>query len=149
MLETKCTFCSSKLCACWRSLQPQPNATRIYVGELELLQLRRKIGHELTDHQNQALDQFLREYSDELMHIAAWIAHQTDSTTRMAGDPSRLLQQSFEDHPSSHAEAITNICQQMVASLFILRPQARDTQSGFKGDVGWGISRPIRAEASL
>ncbi|GEM_PF-7118708 len=35
----------------------EPTLRSIYVGELELLQLRRKIGSELTDHQDQALDQ--------------------------------------------------------------------------------------------
>ena len=75
----------------------------------------------MTLHQNQALDYFLNEYSDELMHIAAWIAHEEDAPARITDDSIRLLQQSFEDHSSPNSQAITDICQKMVSSLLMLR----------------------------
>jgi hypothetical protein len=75
----------------------------------------------LTQHQNQALDHFLNEYSDALMHIAAWIAHEEDAPARITHDSIRLLLQAFEDHTSPNSQAITDICQKMVSSLLILR----------------------------
>jgi hypothetical protein len=75
----------------------------------------------LTLDQNQALDYFLNEYSDELMHTAAWIAHEEDAPARITDDSIRLLQQRLEDHSTPNSQAITDICQKMVASLLMLR----------------------------
>jgi hypothetical protein len=75
----------------------------------------------LTQQQNQALDGFLSEYSDGLMHIAAWIAHQEDAPARITDDSIRPLQQAFEEHSSANSQAITDICQKMVSSLLMLR----------------------------
>jgi multidrug resistance protein MdtO len=107
---------------CERIQRAQPALRSIYLLELSLLSHRgrREIDSELTQHQNQALDHFLNEYSDELMHIAAWIAHEGDAPTRITDDSIRLLQQSFEDHSSRNSQAITDICQKMVSSLFML-----------------------------
>ena len=87
---------------CERIQRAQPALRSIYLLELSLLSHRgrREIDSELTQQQNQALDSFLREYSDGLMHIAAWIAHEEDAPARISDDSIRLLQQSFED-PSS------------------------------------------------
>ena len=65
---------------CGRIQRAQPALRSIYLLELTLLSHRgqREIDSELTQHQNQALDHFLSEYSDELMHIAAWIAHEEE-----------------------------------------------------------------------
>jgi multidrug resistance protein MdtO len=106
-----------------RIQRAQPALRSIYVLELSLLshRRRREIDSELTQHQNEALDHFLKQYSDELMHIAAWIAHQEDAPARFADDSIRLLQRTFEEQSSPKLRAITDICQKMVSSLLILR----------------------------
>jgi multidrug resistance protein MdtO len=108
---------------CERIQSTQPALRSIYLLELSLLSHRgrREIDSELTPHQNQALDHFLSEYSDELMHIAGWIAHEEDAPARITDDSIRLLQQSFEDHSSPNSQAITDICHKMVSSLLMLR----------------------------
>jgi multidrug resistance protein MdtO len=110
---------------CERIQRVQPELRSVYLLELSLLSHRgrREIDSELTQHQNQALDHFLNEYSDELMHIAAWIAHEEDAPARITDDSIRLLQQTFEDHSSPNSQAITDICQKMVSSLLMLRNQ--------------------------
>jgi hypothetical protein len=75
----------------------------------------------LTQDQDQALDNFLHEYSDELMHTAAWIAHQEDAPAQITDDSVRRLQQSFADRSTRNTQAIADICQKMVASLLMLR----------------------------
>jgi multidrug resistance protein MdtO len=107
-----------------RVRRAQPEMRSIYVLELSLLSRRgRRQGAdaELTQLQDQALNHFLNEYSDELMHIAAWIAHEEDAPARITDDSIRLLQQTFEDHSSPNSQAIIDICQKMVASLRVLR----------------------------
>jgi 4-alpha-glucanotransferase len=106
-----------------RIQRAQPALRSIYLLELSLLshRSRREIDSELTQHQNQALDHFLNEYSDELTHIAAWIAHEEDAPARMTDDSIRLLLQTFGDHSPPNSRVITNICQKMVSSLLILR----------------------------
>ena len=73
-----------------RIVRVQPALRSIYLLELTLLSHRgrREIDSALTQRQSQALDQFLNEYSDGLMHIAAWIAHEDDAPTRIATIPS-------------------------------------------------------------
>jgi multidrug resistance protein MdtO len=111
------------LAECERIQRAQPALRSIYLLELSLLSHRgrREIDSELTQQQNQALDHFLNEYSDEVMHIAAWIAHEEDTPARITDDSIRLLQQSFEDHSSPNSQAITDLCQKMVSSLLMLR----------------------------
>ena len=101
----------------------QPALRSIFLLELSLLSRRGRPGidSELTQQQNQALDYFLNEYSDELMHIAAWIAHEEGAPARISGDSIRLLQQTFEDQSSPNSQAIIDICQKMVSSLLMLR----------------------------
>jgi multidrug resistance protein MdtO len=108
---------------CDRIERAQPALRSIFLLELSLLSHRglRGSDSELTERQNQALDHFLNEYSDELMHIAAWIAHEEDAPARITGDSIRLLQQGFEDHSSQNSQAITDICQKMVSSVLMLR----------------------------
>jgi multidrug resistance protein MdtO len=108
----------------WEQIQrAQPALRSIFVLELSLLSHRgrREIDSELTQHQNQALDQFLNEYSGELTHIAEWIAHEKDAPARITDDSIGLLRQSFEDHSSPNSRGIADICQKMVSSLRILR----------------------------
>jgi multidrug resistance protein MdtO len=102
---------------CERIQKAQPALRSIFLLELSLLSHRgrREIDSELTQQQNGALDHFLNEYSDGLMHIAAWIAHDEDAPA------ARLLEQAFEDHSSPNSQAITDICQRMVSSLLMLR----------------------------
>jgi multidrug resistance protein MdtO len=112
-----------EIAECERIQRAQPALRSIYLLELSLLSHRgrREIDFELTQDQNQALDHFLNEYSDELMHIAAWIGHEEDAPARITDDSIQLLQQSFENHSSPNSQAITDICQKMVSSLLMLR----------------------------
>jgi len=99
----------------------------IYLLEFSLLSHRgrREIDSELTQQQNQVLDHFLGEYSEELMHIAAWIAHEEHAPARITDDSLRQLHQSFENHNNSpNWQAVTDICQKMVSSLLILRNES-------------------------
>jgi multidrug resistance protein MdtO len=108
----------------WERIQrAQPALRSIFLLELTLLlhRGRREIDFELTQQQNQALDLFLNEYSDELRHIAAWVAHEDDAPARIADNSIQLLPQDFADHKSANSQAITDICQKMVSSLLILR----------------------------
>jgi multidrug resistance protein MdtO len=108
---------------CDRIERAQPALRSIFLLELSLLSHRglREIDSELTQQQNQALDHFLNEYSDELTHTAAWIAHEEHAPARITDCSVRLLQQAFEDHSSPNSQAITDICQKMVSSFHILR----------------------------
>ena len=110
---------------CQRIQRAQPELRSIYLLELSLLSHRevRESESELTEQQNQALDHFLKEYSDELAHIAAWLAHEEDAAARISDDAVRLVQQAFEEHRSPNAQAIANICEDMVSSVLLLRNQ--------------------------
>ncbi len=110
---------------CERIERAQPALRSIYLLELSLLSHRgrREPDSELTPQQNQALDHFLREYSDELTRIAAWIAHEEDAPAPITDDSIRQLEQSFHDHSSRNSQAIADICQKMFSSLFILRDE--------------------------
>jgi multidrug resistance protein MdtO len=112
---------------CGRIERVQPWLRSIYLLELSLFSHRgrRQIDSELTPLQNQALDHFLNEYSDELVHLAAWIAREEDTPAPIADDSIRRLQQAFEDYSSPNSQAIVDICQRMVSSLPILRNQCR------------------------
>jgi multidrug resistance protein MdtO len=105
-----------------RIQRAQPALRSIYLLELSLLSHRggREISSELTQHQNEALDHFLKEYSDELMHIAAWIAHEEDAPARLNDDSIRLSLPT-EDRSSPNSRAVTEICQKMISSLLLLR----------------------------
>jgi multidrug resistance protein MdtO len=108
----------------WERIQrAQPALRSIYMLELSLFshRRRREIEYELTQDQNQVLDHFLNEFSDKLMHIAAWIAHEEDAPARITDDSIRLLRQTFGNHGSANSQAITDICQKMVSSLLMLR----------------------------
>jgi multidrug resistance protein MdtO len=108
---------------CERIQRVQPELRSIYLLELSLLSHRgrRESDSQLTQPQNQALDRFLSEYSNELMLVAAWIANEEAAPARITEDSIRLLQQSFEDHTSPNSQAIADISQKMVSSLLILR----------------------------
>ncbi|MGB9433491.1 MAG: FUSC family protein [Candidatus Acidiferrum sp.] len=108
---------------CERIRRAQPELRSIFLLELSLLSHRgrRESDYELTKDQNQALDHFLNDDSDELMHIAAWIAHEEDAPARITDDSIRRLQQAFEGHSFPNSQGIADICQKMVSSLRILR----------------------------
>ena len=110
---------------CERIQRAQPSLRSIYLLELSLLSHRgrREIDSEWSPRQDQALDHFLNEYSNELMHIAAWIAHEEDAPAPISGDSTRLLRQTLEDHSSPNSQAITDICQKMASSLVLLRDE--------------------------
>jgi multidrug resistance protein MdtO len=112
-----------EIAECERIQRVQPALRSIFLLELSLLSHRgrREIDSELTQHQNQALDHFLSEYSDELTHIAAWIAREEDAPAPITDGSLQLLWQSFEDHSSPNSQRIADICQKMVSSLVLLR----------------------------
>jgi multidrug resistance protein MdtO len=110
---------------CGRIQRTQPGLRSIFLLELSLLSHRGRgeTGYELTQHQTQELDHFLNEYSDELMHIAAWIAQDEEAPAHFSEDSIRQLQQSFESPSSPNSQAIIDICQKMVSSLLMLRSE--------------------------
>jgi multidrug resistance protein MdtO len=107
---------------CGRIQRAQPALRSIYLLELSLHshRARREIDSELTQRQAEALDQFLKEYSDELMRVAAWIAREEETPPRIGDDSIRQLQKTFENASSPISQAITDICQKMVSSLRML-----------------------------
>src|SRR5580704_9696548 len=110
----------------WERIQrAQPAMHSIFLLELSLLLHRERpeIDSELTQQQNQALDHFLNEYSDALLHIAAWIAHEEEAHVPLTDDSIRLFQRAFEDDSSPNSRAITDICQKMASSLLILQKE--------------------------
>jgi multidrug resistance protein MdtO len=112
----------------WQRIQrAQPALRSIYLLEASLLSHRgrREIDSQLTQQQNQALDHFLNEYSEELMHIVAWITREEDAPASISDDSIRRLRQAFEDLPSPNSRAITDICQKMISSLLMLRDKCQ------------------------
>lgn len=111
---------------CERIQRIQPALQSIYLLELSLLlhRGRAESDSELTARQNRALDDFLQDYSDELMHIAAWIAHEEVAPAQITHDSIRPLLRAFEDHTSPNSQAMRDICQKMVSSLAILRNES-------------------------
>jgi hypothetical protein len=95
----------------------------IFLLELTLLSHRgrQEIDSELTQRETQELDRFLTRCSDELTHIAAWIADEEEAPAYISDDSIRLLQKTFEEHRSRNSQAIAEICQKMVSSLAMLR----------------------------
>ena len=110
---------------CDRIQRAQPALRSIFLLELTLLSRRgrREIDFELTQLQNQALDRFLKEYSDELVHTAAWAAREEEAPARISVDSIRPLNQTFENQNSPNSQAIIDICQKMVSSLLMLRSE--------------------------
>lgn len=113
----------AQLAECDRIRRNQPALRSIYLLELSLLSSRgrRDIDSGLTDQQNQALDHFLSEYSQELMHIAAWITQEEPAPAQITDDSLRPLQQSLAAHSSPNSQAIADICRKMFSSLLLLR----------------------------
>jgi multidrug resistance protein MdtO len=108
---------------CERIQRAQPALRSIYLLELSLFSHRglREIDFELTEQQNRALDHFLKGYSDELLHLAAWIAYEEGAPAGISDDSIQLLRQTFENHRSPNLQAIPDICEKMVSSLLMLR----------------------------
>jgi multidrug resistance protein MdtO len=112
-----------ELAECERIQRAQPALRSIYVLELSLLSHRRRgeIDSELTEQQNAALELFLKQYSDKLIHIAAWIANEEGPPVRLTDDSIQLLFETPGDVRPPSLRAITDICQKMVSSILILR----------------------------
>ena len=108
-----------------RIRKAQPALHSIYLLELSLLSHREReeISAKFTQDQNRTLDQFLIKYSDELMHVAAWIGHEEDRPGPINDDSIQPLQQTFGNRNSLNSLAIVDICQKMISSLFILRSE--------------------------
>ena len=113
------------IAACGRIQRVQPWLRSIYLLELTLLSHRgqRTIKTEMTEQQNQALDHLLVEYSDKLMHIAAWIAQEEDAPASIGDDSIRLLRRAFEAEKSPSSRAVDDICQKMIVSFLMLRSE--------------------------
>ena len=110
----------------WEWIQrAQPALRSIYLLELTLLSHRGRpeINSELTHDQNQALDHFLKEYSDQLIHVAAWLADENHALAAMPDDSIRLLHRTFDNNRSRRSPAIADICRKMVFSLFMPRKE--------------------------
>jgi multidrug resistance protein MdtO len=101
----------------------QPSLRSIYLLQLSLLSHRGRRETELTQNQNQELDDFLKEYSDGLAHIAAWIAGKERAPVRLSEESLQQLQKAFEEATSTDARAISNICQRMVSSMLLLQSE--------------------------
>ena len=87
---------------CAQIQRVQPALRSIYLLVLTLISHRRRRNteSELTQQQNQALDDFLKEYGDKLLHIAAWVAHEEAALTPLGDDSiRRLLQASDSQSP--------------------------------------------------
>ncbi|MGA9461822.1 MAG: FUSC family protein [Terracidiphilus sp.] len=108
---------------CDRIQRAQPGLRSIFLLELSLLSHRgqKEIDSELTPQQTQALDDFLKDFSGELVHIAEWIEQQEETPARSSEDSIRLLPQTFENSRSPTAQTIADISQKMVASLLMVR----------------------------
>ena len=108
-----------------RIRKAQPALHSIYLLELSLLSHheREEISAKFTQDQNRTLDQFLIKYSDELMHVAAWIGHEEDRPGPINDDSIQPLQQTFGNRNSLNSLAIVDICRKMISSLFILRSE--------------------------
>ena len=109
-----------EIAECGRIQRIQPALRSIYLLELSLLSHRGRREIELTQGQNQALDHFLTEYSDELTHIAAWLANEERALAPTSGDAIRQLP-TLDGQSSATWQAIADICQKMVAALQMLR----------------------------
>ena len=107
---------------CERIQRAQPALRAIYLLELSLhsYRARRDINYALTQQQAQALDRFLNTYSDELTHMAAWIAREEDAPMRFGDDSIRQLLRTFESNVTPGSLVITDICQKMNSSLLTL-----------------------------
>lgn len=106
-----------------RTQRAQPALRSIYLLELSLLshRARPEAEFEWTEPQNRALDRFLNEYSDELMHIAAWIDHKEGPRPQISHDSLQNLRQMFKEHSSPTSQAVPDICERMAASLQVLQ----------------------------
>ena len=107
---------------CARIQTAQPALRSIYLLELSLFSHRGRgaMDSALTPQQTQALDRFLGEYSDEMMHIAAWIAHEEEAPAPVGDVSIQRLEQTFESRHSPNSQAISDICRKMVYSLRML-----------------------------
>jgi hypothetical protein len=108
---------------CERILRAQPALRSIYLLELSLHSLlaQREIASELRQQGAQALDRFLKEFSEELMHIAAWIAGNQAPPVAASLDSIRQLQHANDNHTTPNSQAILDLCQKMVFSLNMLQ----------------------------
>ncbi|MGB9148183.1 MAG: FUSC family protein [Acidobacteriaceae bacterium] len=108
---------------CERIQGTQPTLREIFLLELSLLSHRRQwdANSDLTPRQNRDLDQFLREYSDELLHTAAWIEGEEKAPARIREDSLLQIIQSFESHGAPKPQVIADICQKMSSALLALQ----------------------------
>ena len=107
---------------CKQIQRAQPALRSIYLLELSLhsYRARRDKDSSLAQQQVQALDSFLKAYSDDLMYIAAWIAHEENAPVRIDDDSIRQLLRTFESDMPPGSRVIIDICQKMTSSLLML-----------------------------
>jgi multidrug resistance protein MdtO len=112
----------SDIAECGKIQRIQPWLRSIYLLELSLLCHlgRPEFERESNDQKHQALDRFLKEYSEKLMLTAAWIAHEHAAPASVTVDSILLLQRTFENDPSASSQAIAAICQKMATSFLML-----------------------------
>jgi multidrug resistance protein MdtO len=107
---------------CSRIQRVLPWLRSIYLLKLALNshRVRREIDFEFTHEQNEALEHFLSESGDKLMHIAAWLAREEGPPAPYGDDSARLVRKAFEGNPSPKAQVVDDICQKMGASFVTL-----------------------------
>jgi multidrug resistance protein MdtO len=108
------------LAACARIQSIQPWLRSIYLLKLALdscLQRREKESP-LSPAQTQAMEHFLKGYSDQVMHLAAWIAREEDEPAPSSDESLLPVRHAFEGSPDSRD--IKDICEKMASSLLML-----------------------------
>lgn len=96
---------------CARIQRVQPALRSIYLLELSLLSHRRRaeIDADLTQLQTQALDHFLKSYSNKLTHIAAWISHEEEAPARISDDSIQLSNPSKTAAPQTRRLSLLSV----------------------------------------
>ena len=110
---------------CGRIQRVQPGLRSIFLLELSLLSHREQLvrASGLTQGEAQELDEFLKHFSDELLHIAAWIAEEEEAPAHISRDSLKSMRQSFENQRSPGAGAVADICEKMTSALLTLQAE--------------------------
>ena len=110
---------------CGRIQRVQPGLREIFLLELSLLSHRGRwpIDSELTRQQAEGLDHFLRQYGDELLHIAAWIEGEGKASAPVGEASLRQISLSFESQGPVDSKSIADICQKMISALLTLQSE--------------------------
>ena len=111
---------------CQRIQRIQPWLWSIFLLKLSLLSHRGKpeIDSDVSWHETQALETFLKKYNERLVQIAAWLAREEIAAEHVSVHSIRQMLQTAEDQGLSKSQAVLDICQKMVSSLLELQSAA-------------------------